>query len=337
MKIIVIGPSYQNQPQSVVNALNRMGYDAVLYSMIEFYSGCSYWQRKRYKWGNKRLEIEYNIQQAEKLQEFCKVEKPDMILVLNGLMISTTALEYIHDYRKILWLWDSVRRSPQLESLLPYFDKIYVFEEADIEYLKSKYDITTQYLPLGYDDEIFYPMDKERDIDVSFIGIPTKERLEIMDAVAKFAQDKNFKMVVGGPWYSTKHFWKKWQFAHKHPALIRYIENRRFSPQEAADVYRRSKICLNINVKEHKSLNPRTFEILATKSFQIMNAGQNTKGLCNIDKCIVSYITVGQLLKQIATSLDDSFYRDKRAMMGYNLIHEVASIPKLLKYIMDKV
>ncbi len=331
MKIVVVGPAYQNQPQSVVDALNELGHNAVLYSMTEFYNSCTYWQRKQYKWGNKRIEEEYNRQQAEQFQKFCRDESPDLLFVLNGLMIDPMVLDYVKEYPKVLWLWDSVRRSSRLERLLSYFKEIYVFEYTDMEYLKEKYQIDVQYLPLGYDQSIYYPIEREKDIDISFIGIPTAERLTVLDKVAKFAAEKNLNMKIGGPWYSKSHFWKKWQFAWKHPTLIKYIENRQITPQEAADIYRRSKVCLNISVKEHKSINPRTVEILATKSFQIMNRGQDAYGLFDMNNSVVFFEDHEELIEKIREYISAKDKREAIAEKGYLEVKDSLSIKSLLE------
>ena len=55
----------------------------------------------------------------------------------------------------------------------------------------------------------------------------------------------------------------------RHLKLFPYLLNHHISSNEMTNIYRRSKVYLNIGAIEHLSLNPRTFEILATGSFQL--------------------------------------------------------------------
>lgn len=270
MRILVTGPTYQNQPQSVVRALIRQGHDVQLYSMADFYMGARYWQKKIYKLGYHDVKHSYEECIARELQEICRMFRPDFVLVLNGLMISAPSLRVLQEYDKALWMWDSFHRAPRLKEIFPCFRRVYTFEKQDADELKDRYDVEASWLPLGYDDTIFYPKEVMKNIDISFIGIPTPRRLRILDRIAEYAEQENRAMLIGGPWYSTEHFWKKHSFKRKHPALMRYVYNQIFSPEEAADIYRRSRICLNVIVEGHGAYNPRMLEIAATGSKQIL-------------------------------------------------------------------
>lgn len=331
MRILVVGPSYQNQPKSIAGALSRLGHDVQICPLAEFYVGCTYWQRKLYKLGIKIVEEKYNKKQAAALELVCNQFNPDLVFILNGLMISPLALESIKKYEKILWMWDSLVRCPKLEEILPYFKNIFVFEWGDVEKLKDR-GINAIYLPLGYDEQIFYPKEKRRDIDISFIGVPNEDRLEILNKISQYAEKKNLNMFVGGPWYSTRHFWKKKNFSTKYPSLCRYIHNCVIKPEEAADIYNRSKICLNINVAEHKSLNPRSFEIMATKSLMLMNGDIDFRGLIH-DNDYVHFMDADDVIDRIQEIMSDDVYRESIALNGYESVSINTSYIELMKTI----
>ena len=334
MRIMVVGPAYQNQPQSVTEALRSYGHDVIYYPLVEFYVGCTYWERKIYKFGRREVEKKYNARQAFALKSACDDFYPDLIFVLNGLMISPMALEAIDNYKKILWLWDGLSRCTKLNEILPYFQTVFTFEYDDVEKLRAK-GFEASYLPLGYDENIFYPQYRERDIDISFIGIPNNERLKILNKVAEYAVTKDLNMFIGGPWYSTRHFWKKMSFRYKYPYLCQYLHNRIIKPIEAADIYRRSKICLNLNVSDHKSLNPRTFEIIATKSLMLMNDNVDLHGLL-CDNSFVSFTGENDIIGKINKLLDDKEHREKIAECGYKYILGKMSYNGLLKNVYKK-
>ena len=329
MRILVVGPSYQNQPKSIAGALSRLGHDVQICPLTEFYVGCTYWQRKFYKLGIKTVEEKYNKKQAAVLELMCNQFDPDLVFILNGLMISPLALESIKNTKKILWMWDSLARCPKLEEILPYFENVFVFEWGDVEKLKDR-GIHARYLPLGYDEQIFYPQERRRDIDISFIGVPNEDRLEILNKVSQYAEKKKLNMFVGGPWYSTRHFWKKKKISTKYPSLYRYIHNRIIKPEEAADIYNRSKICLNINVAEHKSLNPRSFEIMATKSLMLMNGDIDFRGLIHEDD-YVSFVDGNDVIGKIEQIISDEAYRESVALNGYRTVLKSMTYIELMK------
>ncbi len=333
MRIVVVGPTYQNQPQSITAALRRLGHEVLDYPLTEFYVGCTYWQRKLYKLGYHGLEKKYNARQAASLRSACDAFHPDLVFVLNGLMISTQTLESIRPYSKILWLWDGLARCPRLETVLPYFKNVLTFEYGDAEQLRAR-GWQAAYMPLGYDDQLFYPQQQERDIDISFIGIPNADRLAILNQVARHAAVKNWSMFIGGPWYSARHFWKRRSFQRKYPCLYSYLHNRTIEPVEAADIYRRSKICLNINVCDHKSLNPRTFEIMATKSLMLMNGDIDFHGLIHAED-FIHFAGCDDIIQKIDELLKNTECRARVAGNGFKSVSGSLSYTVLMKKVMD--
>ena len=315
----------------IAEELNSIGHETKIVTMVEFYINCSYAERKLYKMGMKSLETKYNQKLLEEVINICDTFKPDCILILTGLGISEEIREYISRYKIILWLWDSVKRFKELELFVPMVNEVFCFEYDDVEYLSNKYHISARYVPLGADSKVYYPKDVERDIDISFIGSPYKNRIQLLERVCEQANIKSWTVQIGGLWYDTKHFWKKYQFMRKYPNLGKCIDNRYFNEIEAADLYRRSKICLNINTVKHKSLNPRTFEICATKSFQIMNAGQDSHHYLDLQRDLVIYDNEEDLLGKIEYYLKNADEREQIAKSGYEAVMKKCTLQSLVR------
>lgn len=87
----------------------------------------------------------------------------------------------------------------------------------------------------------------------------------------------------------------KLKFKKNHLVLFKSLNNYNIPPEKTAMIYRRSKIVLNINNAVHKSISPRTFEILATGAFQLINKGQESHGTIDFEKDLVLYDSVGDL------------------------------------------
>lgn len=102
-----------------------------------------------------------------------------------------------------------------------------------------------------------------------------------------------------------------------HPDLFSCLNNYNIPPEKTADVYRRSKIVLNINKSIHKSISPRTFEILATNSFQLMNSGQESNNTLNLMKDLVLFKTEDDLIAKINYYLSHENERKEIAQNGF--------------------
>lgn len=334
MRMLVITPT---TPQllpivdSVLDALKAFDeYEIDTYATNIFYLNCTYFQRRLYKLGYKADENKYNQSVIEKLDKKCSQFQPDFILVLNGANVPVPVQKFLAGKKTILWLWDSFRRGDLLGSFVNFAAEIFCFEYADIEFLAKK-NISAHYLPLGVDTKTYFPAECERDIDVSFVGTPFKERIALLNRVCERALQKNWKVKIGGPFYDTKHFWKKFLFKYRRAYLQKFLDNRIFLPTELAELYSRSKICLNINTAIHKSLSPRTFEICATKSFQLMNSGQISHGLMNLDTDLATFDGAEDLLEKIQLYLENETLRNKIALDGYNSVMKNCTLQKLIE------
>jgi len=331
MRILVIAPdTEQLRPfsNSIFNEMKNFGGAEIeMVAMNIFYLNCSYFQRRLYKLGYRADEIAYDKKIIDELEKRCAEFKPDCVLILNGTHVPTAVQKFLTRYKIIAWLWDSFRRGPGLISTVNLADEIFCFEYEDLKFLAEKGKLA-HYLPLGADDKIYFPREVERDIDISFVGLASKERLELLNKICERALQKNWNVKIGGIFYDKKHFWKKYIFRYRQEYLAKFIDNRIFSSKEVAELYCRSKICLNINTKIHHSLSPRTFEICATKSFQLMNSGQNSHGLMNLETDLATFDGAEDLLEKIEFYLANDELREKIALAGYDSVIKNCTMKK---------
>lgn len=239
---------------------------------------------------------------------------------------------------KIIHLWDSVKNyAPDFADSLKFYDLVYVFEADDIRELKSR-GICSKYLPLGYNGNVFGVNQKvNRDIDISFIGQPDDGRFETVEAIAKLADCSGFSLYVCGEWYDNKHFWRKRKFRQRHPELYKYIDNRMILADEAASIYSRSKISLNINRMVHHSINPRSFEILASSSCMFMNQGPDVEGVLIPGVDYVEYGDVDDLIAKIQWLLADTVRLGEISCSGHNRIKDRYSMQALYGKVLQDI
>ena len=342
MRFFVTGPINYGYSRSVIRAIEAAKHEAEFYPMREFYVQASYWQRKLYKLGCISLRENYDWEWESALLTQVEALRPDCVLVLNGAMLTERLLERLVRFcpHVVLWLWDGLVRfgGERIAALLPYLSCIAVFEYDDLAKL-MEFRGKTLYLPLGYDEVIYekaFP--PQRDIDITFVGMPSEERVLTMDTVAAYAASRGRRLFVGGEWYD-KRFWKKVRYRRKHSQLYPFIDNRLLSLAEVADIYKRSRICLNIGVSEHRSINPRAFELVASGTLQIMKAGQALHDRLRMGEDLLQYRDVPELLHLLEQFLQDEEARSRIAAHGYDYNKERNSmraiVEELLKAVSD--
>ncbi len=342
MHIILVGPKYYGYSEGIINAFVSFSCEVDFFPSFEFYENCSWYKRKLYKLGYKSLERTWNSDWETGLREFVAkhIRKDTIFLFCTGSMISPQLLRDLDAYVKVLYMWDSVKRySVDFQEELKLYDYVFCFEFDDIEFVKKKYGVSMEYMPLGYDSDYYYPDDSVvKDIDVSFVGSRTRTRADILEKVAWFANTNGVRLYIGGDWYSDS--WRKRRsFRKKNPWLAQYHDNRNLSRAEVADIYRRSKIVLNINNDVHNSVSPRTFEIMATKTFQLINEGQNflPLDLNGIEECMGVYTSADDLIAKIGYYLSDEDVRMEKAISGYHKIVNIYSQKEIAARIISKV
>ena len=143
-------------------------------------------------------------------------------------------------------------------------------------------------------------------------------------------------MYVEGRWYDDRYPWKVRSYRRKHPHLFPVLTNQELSPEEVAQIYRRSKIVLNINNDVHHSVSPRTFEILATQTFQLMNSGQQSNGTLDFDRDLVQYDDVDDLIRKIDFYLQHDEMRAQIAAHGAESVRRF-SLDELTKRMVGKL
>ena len=281
MKIFLCIESRHDKILDISGTLRRMGHEVHIYITNSYHSECTYWQKKIDELGIHGGSNDYSTKWKTKFINDLISLKPDRCVCVNTLLDVLPNNEDRKNVEQILkdnnvytiaWMVDPIDTT--IESLKGYefYDKVYSYEKRDVNKLNS-IGIDAEYLPVGY--QRVYATDnhkRHRDYDVCFVGSPYKYRIKLLEKVAKQASLKKWKLKIAGPFWENLYIWKKFMLAVRYPYLYRYIDNGNLNSSEVADIYRNSKICLNVHVGGAKSCNPRTFEILATGALQMVDS-----------------------------------------------------------------
>ena len=335
MKIMVIGYDYFHYCQSLVHAYEALGHEVQRLSVQDFQNvEKKHWKIRLVKLGLRSLEKKYERQQEQTFIQKVDAFKPDVCILLNGNCLQTSFLLAVkkRQIKLILFMIDSLQECgfKKFLSRITYYDKIFSYESTDKDQLNAK---NIEYLPIGYDETMFYPMsgNETKDIDISFVGVLDKKRLNFLEKIAEYASKANKKFVIHTKTYKEKHLWhkiknqyKENKFKLKYPFLSKIIIPQSVYNEDLADIYRRSKICLNIyrDTGHHTDVNPRTFEIMACESFQLLDCGHLKNVKIESGKHVLEFDDLQDLCEKIDYYLNHDQERVSIANAGCLLVQE---------------
>lgn len=340
MKILLISPIPHDILFDLKNCLKDLNHDVYFIGTQDFEEQYTYVEKKIYKLGFVSLKENYYKKFNEKIKNIYLEFNPDLVFITNGGELDHQLLDFIKNKTKIIaWFFDSAKREfiAKSDKNFSYYDKIFVFEKNDIPYLKEKYGLEAQFCPIGYNNKKYYPIKKSNIIDITFVGNPSEKRISILREVAEYVDHHHLNMKIYGLWYNDKHFWKRYQFKKREPILFKYITNRIIPPETVADLYRQSKICLNIHIALHAGINPRTFEILGTKSFELIDKRNDYDNLIRPNIDVGVYENADDLINKIDYYLENEKEREQISNSGYEWIKDRLAMSNCMETILKMI
>jgi spore maturation protein CgeB len=235
---------------------------------------------------------------------------PDFIFVVNGHLISPEILKEIRKkgIKTILWFMDDPYQSVSGLALSKYYDYVFTVDSAMLPYYKSSGMKNVFHLPLGFDPEIFRPLEiTEKYIsEVNFIGYYFPNRLEILNCLGSYLSNLH-TLVIGD---------KSWRHnIEKQNPLWDCIETKIIDHEEAAKYYCGAKINLNIHRDSidqrypnwnplkvmGKTPNDRVFTISGCGAFQLVDdTRSDLNDFYEIGKEIITFHDVEDLKNKIS-------------------------------------
>lgn len=349
MKIMIIGYDYFHYAQSLVNACNLMGHEAIRLPVYNFSEvEQQHWKIRMVKLGFQKFEKAYEEIQKNHFIDKVDTFMPDVCIVLNGNSVKEGFLSAVreHGIKLILFMIDSLQEEnfQTFLSQMKFYDKVFSYESTD-KLICPEFNIN--YMFIGYDETIFNPEnDKNKDIDISFVGLLDKNRLKLLENVAEYADTnrKNF-FVHTKPYkenhifHKIKNYFRRKEFNKKYPFLSKFLVDSTVCNNDLANVYQRSKICINIH-KDHGShtdVNPRTFEILGCRSFQLIDQGHLNNVEIQSGRHLLEYADANDLCKKIDYYLNNESDREAIAWEGCHLVSQKYTMQECMKKILEEI
>jgi len=188
-----------------------------------------------------------------------------------------------------------------------FFDYIFIAQKDYITDFKKYGNKNVYWLPLAASENYFSDVKKEKIFEIGFIG-QTGKGFEKRARILKRLSSK----------YKMNDF------------------SRYYTPREAANIYRSSKIVINVSRKG--DLNARVFEVLASGTFLLTEKIGN--GLLDIFKDNVHLSTFSseeELFEKIEYYLKNETEREKIAENGKELVHKQHRYSNRMEFLVEHV
>lgn len=342
MKILSITSHDYTEIIPAKEILINLGHDVVELEFYSFNESHSYWQKKLDEWKLSSQRTEYENHNFALLQRAMLEYRPELLFIVGAsLYIPFAALLQVRELADTLkckiccWLVDPL--GALNADYAQYYDAIYTYEREDCAKIRAA-GIRTDYIPIGYNpsyetDSRLAGGESDKKYDLVFIGSPYRKRRPYLELLAKAAEQENWRFRVFGIFWETQYFWKKFSMQLRFPELCRCIENRFVTPAEAAEIYRQSKIVLNLHGNEATGCNPRTYDILATGTMEIIDQRKDYD-LFVPGQDFVVFQSPEDLLSKVKYYLNHPAERQTIAQRGHEKVKESRSLKKSIQRIL---
>ena len=198
--------------------------------------------------------LKYQKRQKFVIEQLDKLGHQDQILVLNADTFDHSTLEYMKKStnRFITFLYDNLDRFP-VQDKLHFFDKIYSFDDKDIE--KHGFERLTNYNYLP-----FLSQEKQNPSeDALYITSYDKKRIKQLDILSQKFEELRLKFdlyVIG------KKSWKN-QLMKPFSKNKIVFTRKRINHENLPEFYKRTKVILDLMRENQYGLSFRVFEAMA--------------------------------------------------------------------------
>ena len=242
--------------------------------------------------------------------------RPDLVLALDGLDLSTEHIDAIRGMgiKTAVWLTDDPYYTDMTSVLTLHYDYVFTLELNCVEFYRQNGCANVFHLPFGVHPGHFRPL-RDRATEprnISFVGSAYWNRVEFFQPIMGELMKRGLH--VNGIW------WDRLLEAGSYPDRIE--QGTWLGPQDTARVYSSSKIAINLHrsfsdltvnnnslLIEAMSPNPRTFEIAASGTLQIVDVRSDLHRFFTPGVEIETYSTGQELLEKVDFYLNHEYER----------------------------
>lgn len=327
MRVLLIGPAPRvigtYHPllwlKNTAQALRRLGHSTTVFAYRESLFNSLVLHRYAEGvpgvtgWLARRREVEVSAWNR-RLERCVRQLRPDLVIVLKGEQLSSEVLAQVKHLAPgplVAWWIDDPWRYPKFIEHIALFDRLFVFDRACMEGLRDAGVHGVHFLPCAVDETVYRPLrlrpaERRRfGCDVVFVGWYYPKRGTVARTVAQSVD----LGVWGGGWDSPEA---------RQMVNGSVVRGGAVTDRTAAKIYSACQIGLNIHADQSRlgGLNMRTFEVLASGLFQLVDRIPGMEELLIPDREIVCYSTVEEACQLTKHYLNDASARLQIAARG---------------------
>ncbi|MFC7678025.1 DUF3880 domain-containing protein [Paenibacillus sp. GCM10028914] len=257
---------------------------------------------------------------SEDVVALARKVKPDLILVLNGVVVEEDTVKKLRQngFKTAVWFTDDPYYTDWTVSIAPRYEYIFTLESSCLPFYRKLGCQQVHHLPFAVNPKVFHPkhVPSSYQSDICFIGTAYWNRVEMIDRLAPIL--KNKKVLISGWW---------WDRLQSYSLLADKIRlGDWMTPEETASYYNGAKIVINlhrsseddtINANGRKipafSVNPRTFEISGCTTLQLSDVRSDLGQVYSTETEIGTYSSHEELIDKIEYYLRHEKERQKVA------------------------
>jgi len=295
MRLLIVGPKWVGEwTESMERASRALGhmplpfyYDT--YGVVRLQGGAvgrlPKAARGRLNPFAAKLGRAWEARMNKRLIETARAAQPDAIIILKGETLTGDTLTALKALKcpLVSWWVDDPFRAPQAIRLFQLFDVLYMFDKGRLSELEVAGAKHIVYLPCACDHRTFQPQTlnpadyPNLNCTIGFVAAFYPGRGALL------GQMQGLDVGLWGP---------GWDAAPELQQLSTSTwRGRRINATDAAKVYNLAKICPNVHHPQTQlgGLNTRTFEVLATGGFELVDNVAGLEDNFEIGREIVTY------------------------------------------------
>lgn len=278
---------------------------------------------------------------GDPIDELAVKYRPDFVLVLNGLFsadVCTIDRIRAAGITTGVWIADDPYFTDLTKGIARHYDFVFTHEISCVPLYRNVGVRNVFYLPFGADPVLFKParVDATFRTDICFIGMAFPNRIAFFDRIARQLADKRVLIAGGG-----------WQAMASYGMLRDKIRLEGIDPKYAGAYYSGAKMVINLHRSALEagnsghypgfSINPRTFEISACGTLQLVDSRAELPRHYVPGEEVETYSTPEELMEKIHRYLKDEIRRKdiavkglKRTMKSHTYRHRLADMLTIL-------
>lgn len=250
--------------------------------------------------------------------------RPDLMLALHGTVLPPEHIAFArqHGARTAIWFTDDPYYSDWTAAIATRYDYVFTLEKTCVEFYRRLGCAHVFQLPFAANPSHFQTKEVESRFrsDICFLGTGYWNRIRLIDSLWDYLSTKH--TVISGWW---------WERLQQYELIKPHIRSGEWlSPDDTASYYNGAKIVINlhrdsadetINHNTYNiagvSVNPRTFEINACQTLQLVDYREDIAQHYTPGKEIVCFHSTEELREQLAYYLRHEHERETIAYNGF--------------------